>query len=85
MLLSPVFFFMLIAENTLLNQLSLGVFLIAAITDWYDGEIARRSGTVTNVARTTASGTPPAGIPAPSASGNIYKIIDDNNEFGLVR
>lgn len=39
------------------------------------------SGTVTNVARSTASGTPPAGIPAPSASGNIYKIIDDNNEF----
>ena len=51
MLLSPVFFFLLIAENTLLNQVSLGVFLIAAITDWYDGEIARRSGTVTNVGK----------------------------------
>ncbi|MCB2205508.1 CDP-diacylglycerol--glycerol-3-phosphate 3-phosphatidyltransferase [bacterium] len=51
MLLSPVFFFLLISENTLLNQLSLAVFLIAAVTDWYDGEIARRSGTVTNLGK----------------------------------
>lgn len=39
------------------------------------------SGTVTDTARDTASGTPPAGIPAPSGGGNIYKIIQDGNEF----
>lgn len=39
------------------------------------------SGTVTDVARSTAAGTPPAGLPAPSGTGNIYKIIDDDNEF----
>jgi hypothetical protein len=38
-------------------------------------------GTVTDVARSTVVGTPPAGLPAPTATGNIYKVIDDNNEF----
>jgi CDP-diacylglycerol--glycerol-3-phosphate 3-phosphatidyltransferase len=51
MLLSPVFFFMIISGNDLVEQLSLVVFLIAAVTDWYDGEIARRSGTVTNIGK----------------------------------
>lgn len=51
MVLSPVFFFLIIAETALLRQASLAVFLIAAVTDWYDGEIARRSGTVTNMGK----------------------------------
>jgi len=51
MLLSPVFFFLIIAEAAYLRQASLAVFLIAAVTDWYDGEIARRSGTVTNMGK----------------------------------
>jgi hypothetical protein len=39
------------------------------------------SGTVTDTARSTAAGTPPAGIPAPSGNGNIYKIINDQDRF----
>lgn len=39
------------------------------------------SGTVTGVSRSTAVGTPPAGIPAPSGGGTIYKIVDDDNVF----
>lgn len=39
------------------------------------------SGTVADTARDTASGTPPAGLVAPSGTGNIYKIIQDGNEF----
>jgi CDP-diacylglycerol--glycerol-3-phosphate 3-phosphatidyltransferase len=42
---------MIISGNDLVEQLSLVVFLIAAVTDWYDGEIARRSGTVTNIGK----------------------------------
>lgn len=49
--LSPVFLLMIISDNSLLRQISLAVFLIAAITDWYDGVIARRSGTVTNLGK----------------------------------
>ncbi len=49
--LSPVFLLMIISDESLLRQLSLAVFLVAAITDWYDGEIARRSGTVTNLGK----------------------------------
>lgn len=51
MLLSPVFFALLVSEHWLYNQLSLAVFLVAAVTDWYDGEIARRSGTVTVIGK----------------------------------
>jgi hypothetical protein len=40
------------------------------------------SGTVTDTARSTAVGTPPAGIPAPSGGGTIYKIVDDTDNFG---
>lgn len=49
--LSPVFLLMIISENSQLRQISLAVFLVAAMTDWYDGVIARRSGTVTNLGK----------------------------------
>ncbi|MDX9759612.1 MAG: CDP-diacylglycerol--glycerol-3-phosphate 3-phosphatidyltransferase [Bacteroidota bacterium] len=49
--LSPVFLLLIIADSALARQLSLAVFFIAALTDWYDGEIARRSGTVTNIGK----------------------------------
>ncbi|MFZ1730836.1 MAG: CDP-diacylglycerol--glycerol-3-phosphate 3-phosphatidyltransferase [Bacteroidota bacterium] len=49
--LSPVFLLMIISENHILKQISLAVFLVAAMTDWYDGVIARRSGTVTNMGK----------------------------------
>lgn len=43
-LLTPVFIVFLFSESSFLRQLSLGVFIIAAVTDWYDGWIARRYG-----------------------------------------
>lgn len=49
--LSPVFLLLIIVDNSLLRQISLAVFLVAALTDWYDGVIARRSGTVTNLGK----------------------------------
>lgn len=42
--LAPVFLFMLIGESTFYKQLSLAVFIVAALTDWYDGWIARKFG-----------------------------------------
>jgi CDP-diacylglycerol---glycerol-3-phosphate 3-phosphatidyltransferase len=50
-LLSPVFFALFIAENPVLRLLSIGVYLLAALTDWYDGEIARRRNAITNVGK----------------------------------
>ena len=43
-LLTPVFVVLLLSENPLFRQLSLPTFVIAALTDWYDGWIARRLG-----------------------------------------
>ena len=45
-LLSPVFVFFLISDDPIMRQISLVIFFIAAITDWYDGEIARKSGLI---------------------------------------
>lgn len=42
--LTPVFAWFLLSENPILRQLSLVVFVIAALTDWYDGWIARKMG-----------------------------------------
>ena len=46
-LLTPVFIAFLFSENPLLRQLSLAVFILAMLTDWYDGWVARRWGYVT--------------------------------------
>ena len=46
-LLTPVFLAFLFSESILLRQLSLVVFIIALLTDWYDGWVARRWGYVT--------------------------------------
>jgi len=43
-LLTPLFIVLLLSESSSLMQLSLAVFFIAALTDWYDGWIARRRG-----------------------------------------
>jgi CDP-diacylglycerol--glycerol-3-phosphate 3-phosphatidyltransferase len=42
--LAPVFVLLILSESTLAKQLSLLVFIIAALTDWYDGWTARRFG-----------------------------------------
>ena len=43
-LLTPVFVVLLFSPSTLALQCSLAVFVIAALTDWYDGWIARKMG-----------------------------------------
>jgi CDP-diacylglycerol--glycerol-3-phosphate 3-phosphatidyltransferase len=43
-LLAPVFVALLLSESSINRQLSLLVFVIAALTDWYDGWIARKFG-----------------------------------------
>ena len=43
-LLTPVFVLLLMSGSPLYLQLSLAVFVFAALTDWYDGWIARKMG-----------------------------------------
>jgi CDP-diacylglycerol--glycerol-3-phosphate 3-phosphatidyltransferase len=50
-LLTPVFLAFLFSANPVLRQLSLLVFIIALLTDWYDGWVARRWGYVTRWGR----------------------------------
>ncbi len=46
-LLTPVFLALLFSSDPVLRQLSLLVFIIALLTDWYDGWVARRWGYIT--------------------------------------
>lgn len=46
-LLTPVFIFLLFSQNIYVKYLSLFIFLIATLTDWYDGYFARKYGYVT--------------------------------------
>jgi CDP-diacylglycerol--glycerol-3-phosphate 3-phosphatidyltransferase len=46
-LLTPVFVFLLLSESAALQQLSVCVYIVAALTDWYDGWVARRYGDTT--------------------------------------
>ncbi|MFN0156925.1 MAG: CDP-diacylglycerol--glycerol-3-phosphate 3-phosphatidyltransferase [Bacteroidota bacterium] len=43
-LLTPVFAFLIVSESSLNKQIALIVFVIAAVTDWYDGWVARKFG-----------------------------------------
>jgi CDP-diacylglycerol--glycerol-3-phosphate 3-phosphatidyltransferase len=45
--LTPVFAWFLLSDSSLFRQLSLVIFVIAALTDWYDGWIARKMGYTT--------------------------------------
>ena len=47
-ILTPVFLFLFISEDPLLIQISLAVYIIAAITDWYDGWLARKFNYITS-------------------------------------
>ncbi len=46
-MMTPFFLVYLFSENPVDKQIALGIFIIAAITDWYDGYVARRWGFVT--------------------------------------
>ena len=46
-ILTPVFFVLFIIEDPVTKQISLGVFVIAALTDWYDGWLARKFNYIT--------------------------------------
>ena len=50
-ILTPIFFILLLSDDTLLKQIALGVFLVAALTDWYDGWLARKFDYITNWGR----------------------------------
>jgi len=47
-ILTPVFYFLFVSENPTLKLASVIVFLIAAITDWYDGWLARKFNYITD-------------------------------------
>ncbi|GMR25259.1 MAG: CDP-diacylglycerol--glycerol-3-phosphate 3-phosphatidyltransferase [Ignavibacteria bacterium] len=45
--LSPVFLFLFLSADPLMKQISVGVFIIAALSDWYDGWLARKFNYIT--------------------------------------
>jgi CDP-diacylglycerol---glycerol-3-phosphate 3-phosphatidyltransferase len=47
-ILTPVFLALFLSDHPLLKQISLGVFIIAALTDWYDGWLARKFNYITS-------------------------------------
>lgn len=46
-ILTPVFFVLFLSGDPTLMQISLAVFFVAAITDWYDGWLARKFNYIT--------------------------------------
>ncbi len=43
-ILTPVFLYLLFQDSATFKQIALAVFLVAALTDWYDGVVARKYG-----------------------------------------
>lgn len=46
-ILTPIFLFFFLSPEPLYKQISLGIFIIAALTDWYDGWLARKFNYIT--------------------------------------
>jgi CDP-diacylglycerol--glycerol-3-phosphate 3-phosphatidyltransferase len=46
-ILTPVFLVLFLSGDPILKQVSLGVYIVAAITDWYDGWLARKFNYIT--------------------------------------
>jgi CDP-diacylglycerol---glycerol-3-phosphate 3-phosphatidyltransferase len=47
-ILTPVFLYFFLLEEPLMKQISLGIFIVAALTDWYDGWLARKYNYITS-------------------------------------
>jgi CDP-diacylglycerol--glycerol-3-phosphate 3-phosphatidyltransferase len=47
-ILTPIFFVLFISGSPVLIQISLVIFIIAALTDWYDGWLARKFNYITS-------------------------------------
>ena len=47
-ILTPIFLILFLTNDPLLKQISLIVFIIAALTDWYDGWLARKFNYITD-------------------------------------
>jgi CDP-diacylglycerol--glycerol-3-phosphate 3-phosphatidyltransferase len=47
-ILTPVFLFFFLSDVPVFKLISLGIFVIAALTDWYDGWLARKFNYITN-------------------------------------
>jgi len=47
-ILTPVFLFFFLSNEPVMKQISLGIYIIAALTDWYDGWLARKFNYITN-------------------------------------
>lgn len=47
-ILTPIFLYLFLSNDPLLIQISLAVFLVAALTDWYDGWLARKFNYITD-------------------------------------
>lgn len=46
-ILSPIFLLLFLSESPVLKQISLVIFIIAVLTDWYDGWLARKFNYIT--------------------------------------
>lgn len=47
-ILTPIFLFFFLSNDSVKIQISLAIFLIAALTDWYDGWLARKFNYITD-------------------------------------
>jgi CDP-diacylglycerol--glycerol-3-phosphate 3-phosphatidyltransferase len=47
-ILTPVFLTLFLWDNSVCKQVSLGIFIIASLTDWYDGWLARKFNYITD-------------------------------------
>jgi CDP-diacylglycerol--glycerol-3-phosphate 3-phosphatidyltransferase len=47
-ILSPIFLFCFLSEVVWMKQLSIAIYIIAALTDWYDGWLARKFNYITS-------------------------------------
>ena len=47
-ILSPVFLYFFLSDSILMKQLSVGIYIVAALSDWYDGWLARKFNYITS-------------------------------------